>query len=407
MEYILGKNLADAKSRCVILSEAERLQHLYSIGGTGTGKSALFYNLMRSDLERGRGFVFLDPHGVNAKSVADAVPAHRITQTIYFDPLSDNPLSYDPLIQVSPKMRKVVASQLAQAFKNYFGELWGLGRMQYVFTNGIRILLDNPETTLVDLSQALNDANYRAHLLRNCSDEYVYRFWTHTFAKVYTAKIRSEAISAIDNKLGQLVDDPILRAILGVKGTIRPTEVIEKQQILLVNLSENMGIDAAHLLGSLLVTGFTQAAMARDIEADLTDFGFYADEFQHFANPSFAQILSEARKCHFSLALTHQYTGQVPKDLLEAVLGNVGTVVVFRVGPLDAPLLCKYFDVPEQELIKLSNYNAYTRIISEGSPITYRIETLPPDIKTGALDRVLRNAKRRHARERPTDSYDS
>jgi len=398
MEYILGKNDADVKGGLLHLSDAERRQHIHVIGSTGSGKSALFYNFLRSDFERGRGFALLDPHGDLALSIADASP--RIMDTIYFDPLAARTLSYNPLYTVSPLHRGTVASHIVSSFKHIWAGSWG-PRLEYILTNAIRLLLENNSVTLVDLPRLLTDTQFRNLLLRQCHDPFITAFWKDEYNK-YSEKLRAEAIAPLQNKVGAFANNPVLRAIIGQPSTIDIPRIMNERKVLLANLSKRMGAEPSHLLGALLTTGFAQGAEARAgiAEEDRVDFSLYADEFQNFATESFSHILSEARKYRLNLVLAHQYLDQLPEDLKHAVLGNTGTVVVFRIGAFDAPIMSKHLGIPEHVLTTLPNYHAYVRILRDGAPSTYRIEMLPPNITTGSLKGVLNHSETRYARDR-------
>ena len=314
---------------------------------------------MRSDFECSRGFALLDPHGDLAVSVADEAPRDRIMDTIYFDPLAEKTLSYNPLIYVSTLHRGTVASHIVSSFKHIWASSWG-PRLEYILTNAIRLLLENKAVTLVGLPRLLTDTQFRNQLLRQCHDPFIAAFWKDEYA-TYSDRLRAEAIAPLQNKVGAFANNPILRDIIGRPSTIDIPRIMNEGKVLLANLSKRMGAEPSHLLGALLTTGFAQGAEGRAgiPEDERTDFSLYADEFQNFATESFAHILSEARKYRLNLVLAHQYLDQLPEDLKHAVLGNTGTVVVFRIGAYDAPLFAKHLGVPEHVLTTLPNYHAY------------------------------------------------
>ena len=308
MNYILGMR-AETGER-VLLTPEERRRHIEIVGKTGTGKSSLLYNLMRADFAGGRGFAFIDPHGDQSSAIADATPRNRINDVIYLDAADlSHSIGWNPLERVEPDRRAVVAAQIAQAFAG----IWKLStaetpRLLYILDNALRLLLDNPAdpahghepgATLLGLPRLLVDDEYRARLLRRCEDRSVKDFWEGEFAG-YNPRYRQEAVAPIQNKVGQLVGNPFIRAIIGQpKSTIDIRHIIDHGKILIVNLSKGrMGAEPAHLLGALLVSAFAQAAESRaDIaEKDRRDFTLYVDEFQNFATDRFADILSEARK---------------------------------------------------------------------------------------------------------------
>lgn len=397
MDYILGHHDRGAP---LTLTDAVRRQHIHLIGKTGSGKSTLLYNLMRSDLERGRGFALLDPHGDLARAVADAVPKSRITDTIYFDPLDTHAVSYNPLFDISPIHRATVAAHVVASFKHIWLDAWG-PRLEYILTNAVRLLLDN-HATLTDIPRLLRDTRYRTELLRRCTDPHIRDYWTLEYAG-YTDRLRAEAIAPIQNKAGVFANNPILRAIVGQPSTIDIPHIMNNRKILLCNLSKRMGAEPSHILGALLVTGFAQGAEARDAigEGERQDFTLYVDEFQNYATESFAHILSEARKYRLNLVLANQFMHQVPEMLRHAVIGNTGTLVVFRIGAMDAPLFGQELGIPERILIDLPNYQARIRTMLDGTPTDARyITTLPPATVTGAFESVVNTTRHRYARPR-------
>ena len=397
MDYTLGLEQGTIP---LSLSDLSRRQHLHLVGKTGTGKSSLLYNLIRSDIERGRGFALLDPHGDLALSIADAIPPSRTNETIYFDPLDTHVVSYNPLFAVEPLHRGTVAAHVVSSFKHIWQNAWG-PRLEYILTNAIRVLLDNGKT-LTDIPRLLTDTSYRSQLLKRCSDEYVRYFWAVEYTG-YNDRLRAEAIVPIQNKAGVFANNPILRAVVGHPSTIDISNIMNTRRILICNLSKRMGAEPSHLLGSLLVTGFAQGAMARDAiaEEERQDFTLYVDEFQNYATESFAHILSEARKYRLNLVLANQFMHQVPEILRHAVIGNTGTLVVFRIGSVDAPLFSKELGIVERQLIDLPNYQARVRTMLGGSPSDARlIETIPAAISTGGRIPVQNATRAQHARKR-------
>ena len=397
MDYILG---LEQQTIPLSLSDNARRQHLHIIGKTGVGKSALLYNLIRSDITRGRGFALLDPHGDLALSIADAIPKSRYEDTIYFDPLDTHVVGYNPLTDISPLHRGTVASHVVSSFKHIWLHTWG-ARLEYILTNAVRLLLDN-HLTLTHIPRLLVDDRFRKQLLKHCSDEYVRLFWEVEYAG-YSDRLRAEAIAPIQNKAGVFANNPILRAVVGQKSTIDIPDIMNSRKILICNLSKRMGAEPSHLLGALLVTGFAQGAMARDriAEEEREDFTLYVDEFQNYATESFSDILSEARKYRLNLVLANQFMSQVPEILRHAVIGNTGTLVVFRIGSVDAPLFSKELGIVERQLIDLPNYQAYARTMIGGSPSAPRLlDTLPPNLSTGGFKSVQNVTRANHARKR-------
>ena len=342
------------------------------IGKSGTGKSTLLFNLMMADLAHGRGFALLDPHGDLARDVADAVPTQRTNDVVYFDPADlSHPVAFNPLERVAPDHRPLVAAHIAAAFKHLWGDSWG-PRLEYILGNSIRLLLDAPGTTLLGLPRLLVDDKYRSRLLATCRDPVIRAFWLREFAE-YQDRFVTEAISPIQNKIGALLSPPALRNIIGQKrSTIDIPGIMNGGRVLIVNLSKGrLGEGPAHLLGAFLATAFAQAAESRaDIrEADRRDFTLYADEFQNFATDSFASILSEARKWRLNLALAHQFLGQLPPLLRQAVIGNAGTVIAFRLGAEDAPLIADELGHHNHEVLSdTPNFAAWIKLMYQRQP---------------------------------------
>ena len=287
----------------VPLTHSDRRRHLYLIGKTGTGKSTLLFNLMMADLELGRGFALLDPHGDLAQAVADAVPAERTNDVLYFDPADlSHPVAFNPLERVVPDRRPLVAAHIVAAFKHLWGDSWG-PRLEYILDNSLRLLLDAPGSTLLGLPRLLADDSYRSRLLTTCSDPIIRAFWEREFA-AYHDRFMIEAVSPIQNKIGALLSPPAIRNIVGQqRSTLNIPHLMNSGRVLIVNLSKGrLGEGPAHLLGAFLATAFAQAAESRaDIpEHDRRDFTLYADEFQNFATDSWTPPKTGSIRCRFS-----------------------------------------------------------------------------------------------------------
>lgn len=385
----------------VSLDQEGRLRHIYIVGGTGSGKTALMKNLAMFDIENGGGCSVFDPHGDFVDDLANSIPKNRARDVIYFDPLGSHVISYNPLKQVPPLERGRLAEEIAATFRNIFADTWGQSRLQYIFTNTIRLLLDNPHTTLVDMPRLLSDKKFRMQLLKHCSDEHVNRFWLDEFDAM-PDKLQKEAISPIQNKVGQFVTSPILRDVIGRPSTIDISRIMDERKIMLWNLSKaKMSPTASRIFGSALITGYEQAAQARaTIPArNRVPHYLYIDEFQNFTNDSFNTILSESRKYALGLIVAHQYIHQIG-DVLPAVLGNAGTTVVFRIGALDTKILSEHLGLPPHILPFMPNYHAWVKTLQDGSPTAYQVHTLPPPGATGSFDAVVRRSKAGYARPR-------
>jgi CxxC-x17-CxxC domain-containing protein len=357
----------------------DRRQHTYIIGKTGTGKSELLKNMAIQDIQSGSGLAVVDPHGEFAEKMLDYIPSNRVNDVIYFNPADvDYPITFNIMEKVDPELRHLVASGLMGVFKKIWPDVWS-ARMEYILRNSILALLEYPGSTLLGINRLLADKDYRQKVIEKITDPGVKSFWNNEFAK-YPDKFREEAVSPIQNKVGQFITMPLIRNIIGqVKSSIDMREIMDGKKILIVNLSKGkIGEDASQLLGSLVITKLQLAAMARaDIaEEERKDFYLYVDEFQNFATDAFATTLSEARKYKLCLILAHQYVSQLETmgekgrntKVRDAIFGNVGTLVSFRVGADDAEFLEKEF-LPAftiDDLVNVPNYNIYIKLMING-----------------------------------------
>lgn len=410
-EYLVGIGRTDgslAAPAPLYLSDDEREQHIHLVGGTGVGKTTALKRFMASDLARGCGFAFVDPHGSTAEDLIDIIPPDRISKTIYFDPLSDNVVSFNPLKHVNPLRRGTVASQVVGLFKPLFPDTWGESRMQYIFTNCVRLLLDNPmvnieeglqPSTLLLVPKILRDDTFRATLLQKCSDEQVRNFWEEEYEN-YSDKEKRDAPGAIENKIGQFNTDPIIRDIIARPSTIDFRKIMDEGYHLICNFSKEMGDAPSRLVGGMVITAITQAAMTRNARAVNRPFYVYIDELQNFSIETLATILSEARKYGLHLILSHQYMTQIEAAIRSAVYANTANFISFRASVEDTPVLSKLLGVPEEYLLKLPNYEARARIMQYGRPRLYSIETVPVDAPTGSRGAVLAWSAANYARPR-------
>ncbi len=391
----------------------DRRRHLAIIGKTGMGKTTLLQKLIASDIQAGRGCALVDPHGDLADSVLDAIPSHRTNDVVLFDAGDrDYPLSFNLLACPDPHQRPLVASGIVSAFKKLYGDSWG-PRLEHILRNGLLALLELPGTSLLSLQRLLSDTPYRKTLTARIADPVVRAFWQDEFAH-WKPQFRAEAVAPIQNKVGQFLSQPILRAIIGQsRSTLDLRRVMDEGRILIVNLSKGkIGDDSSALLGSLLVTGIQLAAMSRAEvpESQRRDFFLYVDEFQNFATESFATILSEARKYRLSLTLANQYLAQMDEQTMAAVFGNVGSLLVFQVGAADAEPLAEQLagDVTPKDLIALPRYTAYLRLLIDGMPSRpFSVETLPPPqtVEGQARSAIIRRVSR-HRYARPAEQVE-
>jgi len=358
--YMAETDYRNQRARFGIKSR-DRTRHMYVIGKSGVGKSTLLENMAMQDIDRGEGITVLDPHGSFAEKMLDYVPAHRIKDVIYFAPFdTEYPISFNILEDVGPGRRHFVASGLMSTFKKIWVDAWS-ARMEYILNNILLALLEYPDATILGVNRMLADKDFRNKVVDKVTDPGVKAFWTDEFAK-YGERYMQEAGAAIQNKIGQFVANPLIRNMMGQpKTSFDLRDAMDKQKILIINLSKGrIGEQNTSLLGSMIITKIYLAAMSRaDASpgqlADLPNFYFYVDEFQSFANETFADILSEARKYKLALIIAHQYIAQMEEPVRDAVFGNVGTSVSFRVGPLDAELLEKAFapQFTQNDLINL------------------------------------------------------
>ena len=349
----------------------DRRRHIYIVGKTGMGKTVLLENMAIQDIREGRGVGFIDPHGEAAERLLDFVPSERINDVVYFNPADlEYPIGFNPMQGVAKESRHLIASGLMGVFKKIWPDVWS-ARMEYILNNTILALLEYQNTTLLGINRMLADSEYRKRVVERITDPMVKSFWVNEFGR-YTQRYEVEATAAIQNKVGQFISAPLIRNIVGqVKSTINIRETIDKGGILICNLSKGrIGEDNMTLLGGLLLAKLQLAAMSRvDMpESKRRDFFLYVDEFQNFATESFVNILSEARKYRLALILAHQYIAQLDEKVREAVFGNIGTLLSFRVGAEDAEYLEKEF-VPEfsaQDLVNLGKYDVYLKLMIDG-----------------------------------------
>src|SRR3989344_4178579 len=370
------------------IKPSDRRQHMYIIGKTGTGKTALLTNLAIQDIAAGRGICVVDPHGEFVESLIPKIPESRIKDVIYFNPVdTDHPIGFNVLEVIDPQYKHLVASSLMGIFTKIWANVRS-ARMEYILNNCILALLETPGTTLLGIPRLLVDNDYRQKIVANIKDPVVKSFWVHEY-EGWREQFRNEAIVPIQNKVGQFLSTSLIRNIVGqTKSTINIHDIMNKEKILLINVSKGrIGEDNSALLGAMFITKIQLAAMerVRIPEEQRNDFYLYVDEFQNFATESFADILSEARKYRLNLILGHQYIGQLLTEtstkVRDAIFGNVGTMVIFRVGATDAEFLEKELE-PEfnpQDMINLPNYNIYLKLMVNGvTSRPFSATTLPP-----------------------------
>lgn len=391
----------------------DRRQHTYVIGQTGTGKTTLLKNLVLQDIRAGKGVAVIDPHGQFVEEVLDEIPAERVKDVVYFNPVDvDYPIGFNVIEVPDAKYKHLIVSDLLGIFTKIWANVWS-ARMEYILQNCILALIDTPGTTLLGIPRILVDKDYREKIVANVKDPVVKSFWLHEYEQ-WRDQFRSEAIVPIQNKVGQFLNTSFIRNIVGQEtSTLRIADIMNEEKILLVNVSKGeIGEDNSGLLGAMIITKIQLAAMerVRILEEERKDFYLYVDEFQNFATDSFANILSEARKYRLDLVLAHQYIGQLVTStstkVRDAIFGNVGTFISFRVGAPDAEFLETQFapEFTQADLIAQPNHHIYLRLMVDGvTSRPFSAATLPPlkfETNPGAKEEIMQSSRRLYARPR-------
>lgn len=385
----------------------DRRRHIYIIGKSGVGKSVLMENMALDDIWENRGVIVVDPHGEFAEKVLSCIPDSRINDVIVFDPADRaHPIAFNLLEQVEDDFKGMVASGFVGIFKKIFGYSWG-PRLEHILRNTVLALLDVPDSTMLDIPKMLTQTRFRDKVIEYIKDPVIRDFWTMEFAQ-YDSKFRTEAVSPILNKIGQFLATATIRNIVGQpRSTLNIREILDQKKIMVVNLSRGkIGEDNSALLGAMMITKIQLAAMSRaDVTVDKrNDSYLYVDEFQNFATESFAVILSEARKYNLNLTIANQYITQMSEEVRDAVFGNAGTLISFRVGGGDADFLVKEFEpvFDNNDLVNLDKYNIYIKLLIEGiaSP-AFSARTLPPSDKiTGNAEKVTEISRVKYSKDR-------
>ncbi len=387
----------------------DRRRHVYVVGKTGVGKTTLLENMVIQDIQKGKGVCFIDPNGDSVVKMLNHIPAHRINDIIYFNPADlEYPIAFNILETVDTKYKHLVASGMMGVFTKIWANTWS-SRMEYILNNTILALLDSPGNTMLGVVRMYVDKKYRKKIIDNIKDPIVRAFWIDEFAN-YNEKYRTEAVAPIQNKVGQFLSSAIIRNIVGQpKSTLDLRSVMDNGKVLLIDLAKGrVGEDNAALLGAMIITKLQLAAFSRAdvLEEDRKDYFLYVDEFQNFVTDSFATILSEARKYRLGLTISHQYVGQLTPEkgntkVRDAVFGNVGTMISFRVGAEDAEFLEREFEPTfmANDLINLPKANVILKLSIDGvarSP--FSATTLPPITEsfTGNADKVIKVSRERY-----------
>jgi len=385
----------------------DRRRHMYVVGKTGMGKTTMLENMVLHDIYMGHGVGIVDPHGDFAEKIIDFIPPKRINDVIYFNPADvQHPIGFNVLEVKTEEQKHLIAAGLMSIFKKIWIDMWS-SRMEYILNNTLFALLDYPGSTLLGINRLLSDKKYRKRVIGKLTDPVIKAFWQNEFAS-YNERYAQEAVAPIQNKIGQFLSANIIRNMVAqVKSTINIRDIMDNNKILIMNLAKGrIGEDNSRLLGGMLITKIQLAAMERvDMPEDKRkDFFLYVDEFQNFATSSFANILSEARKYRLSLIMAHQYVMQLDEAVSDAVFGNVGSMISFRVGGADAELLAKEYAPTfiEEDLVNLSKYNIFLKLMIDGvASQPFSAITLPPiRLRTESAEKVIRVSRERYAKGR-------
>ncbi len=369
---------------------ADRMHSMYLIGQTGTGKSTLLHNIAMQDQSAGHGFCLIDPHGDLASNLSASLNVDHIYWNVA-EPSS--PYGYNPITRVSAPLRPLIASGLIDALKKQWTDAWG-ARMEHLLRYAVLALLEMPKADLRDVIRLFVEPDFRRQVVARISDPQVRSFWTVEFPKM-NYRTAFDGVAPIANKLGAFLANPAIRkAICEPERPLRFRQIMDSGQILIINLAKGrLGNDNANVLGGLIVSSIMNAAFSRhDIaEPERRPFFLSIDEFHNFTTAAFADVLPEARKYALSMCLSNQHTKQTDPAVLEAILGNVGSIVAFRLGALDAPLFCRQLgDLEPRNLINLPNYHAFVQLMVNGrkTPM-FSAQTWPMNIasadNTGAI----------------------
>ncbi len=365
------------------IKQRDRFSHIYIIGRTGTGKTTLLENFIYQDIKNSQGLAFLDPHGDSVAKIYASLPLEVKKKVIYFD-VTDNEsgIGYNPIKPISPEKQPLAVSGILEVFRKLWDDSWG-ARLEHILRNCLFTLYEQPKATLADILLLLSDKKFRNTALANVSNDQVVDFWRNEYDG-YSSKFRAMAVAPIQNKVGAFLANPVIKRILtDPEENLSLRKIMDEGKVLLVNLSKGkIGADASHLLGSLLLTSLGLAAYTRaDIpEEERVAFTIMADEFQNFTNLAVMNMASELRKYRVGMILANQYLHQIDKDVREAILGNMGTFICFRIGANDAVFLEKEFypAFDRYGLMNLENYQICLKLKVDGKPsIPFTANTLP------------------------------
>lgn len=415
---LLGHNTFRGLKTDIYMDGADRMRHMYVVGQTGTGKTVFLKNLIMQDIKAGHGVCFIDPHGEDILEVLGSIPPERFNDVIYFDPanvdrpLGLNMLEYDPR---RPEQKSFIVNELLSIFQQLYGavpESMGPAFEQY-FRNATQLVMEDPDSgsTMADIPRVMTDSYFRNQKLAKSKNVLVNQFWTDIATQVDGENKLENIVPYITNKFDEFLANDFMRPIMGQqKSSFNFRELIDNKKILLVNLSKGrLGERNANMLGLIIVGKIFMAALGRsdNPRADLPPFYLYIDEFQNITTKTIPSILSEARKYKLSLTIAHQYVKQIDEKIRDAVFGNVGSMVVFRVGPEDGEFFAKDAFAPvfsAQDFLTISNYNAYVKLLLNNVPQKpFNIATLPfPTPNFDQIDDLRELSSLTYGRDRET-----
>jgi hypothetical protein len=387
---LLGYNLFRGSKKPIRLAQEDRARHMYVVGQTGTGKSTFLENLALQDMLNGNGFAFVDPHGDTAERLLAMVPKERTEDVIYFSPADmDYPMGLN-LFEFSETDQKdfLVQETLNMLQKLYDPQHQGImgPRYEHIFRNAALAVMADPNGgTFIDIPKLFRDPDYLKQKLQHVKDQTVLDYWQKEYPASQRSNDAGEVTAWFVSKFGAFLSNEMMRNIIGqTKSALDLRYVMDNKKILLVNLSKGRTGDLnSKLLGMIFVMKFQAAAMSRANipEEERVDFSLYVDEFQNFSTDSFATIMSEARKYHLNLIVANQFTTQLTEEIRDAVFGNMGTIVGFRIGQTDVEAVGRYFQptFDSEDLLRVPNHNTIVRTLIGGVPTqSFSMATLPP-----------------------------
>lgn len=398
----IGLSTYRGVKRSVFVSEDDRRRHMYIIGKTGTGKTEFLKDLVMQDIRNGKGVCFMDPHGDAVRDLLELIPPERAEDVIYFNPAdTDRPMGLN-LLQARTEDQKHFAATavINMMYKLFDPHKTGIvgPRFEHAVRNAMLTAMSEEGSTFIEVVRILTDSKYVQEILPKIKDPIVKRYWTDQIAQ--TADFhKSEVLDYIVSKFGRFVTNRMIRNIIGQsESAFSFREVMDSGKILLINLAKGeLGEENSNFLGLILVPRILMAAMSRqDIpEEERRDFYLYVDEFQNFATPDFAQILSEARKYRLNLTVANQFIGQVDEEVKNAVFGNVGTLICFRVGVTDANYLAHEFKpvFTEEDLLNIERFNIYMKTTVNNEPVPSFSADLSKDLEKEKLQKNPRVAE--------------